>query len=267
MKVQLQPTYYNHVTLQPEEVQSYHDNGFLIAKNLFPSGDIHEIRRDAINIFKRQLSRSGYHPENYDAFEKDLYSFFKEDQEAFINCGKHMQHTVSLHKLSLCPQILEVLKKIGLSSVTVCTRPVLFANSKHLATKDIYHTIPAHQDMFSMDGSLNSVVVWLPLINVTKNLGALQVVPKSHKMGLMTSSVAEGFGMVDHYEDEHFISLELDVGDAVFFSSFLVHRSGINSTDSIRWSANFRYNDVDDADFIKRKFPHPYIYKPISKLQ
>ena len=265
MKAQLQPTYYNHVTLQSEEVQSYHDNGYLITKNLVPSGDIHEIRRDAINIFTRQLTRCGYHPESYEAFERDLYTFFMKDQEAFINCGKHMQHTISLHKLSLCPQILEVLKKIGLSSITICTRPVLFANSKHLATKDIYHTIPAHQDMYSMKGSANSVVVWLPLVNATKNLGALQIVPKSHKMGLITSSVVDGFGMVDLYEDKHFISLELDVGDAVFFSSFLVHRSGINSTDSIRWSANFRYNDVDDADFINRKFPHPYIYKPMDK--
>jgi len=267
VKVQLQPTYYNQVTLQPEEAQSYHDNGYLITKNLVPPGDIHEIRKDAINIFKRQLGRCGYHPENYEEFERDLYAFFLEDQEAFVNCGKHMQHTTSLHKLSLCPQILEVLKMLGLSSVTICTRPVLFANSKHLATKDIYHTIPAHQDMYSMDGSANAIVVWLPLINVTKSLGALQIVPKSHTMGLLTSSVTEGFGMVDRYKDDDFVSLELDVGDAVFFSSFLVHRSGDNSTDSIRWSANFRYNDVDDADFIARKYPHPYIYQPISKLK
>jgi phytanoyl-CoA hydroxylase len=267
MRVQLQPTYYNYVTLQPEEVQSYHENGYLITKNLMPPGDIHEVRRDAINIFKRQLARHGFHPQNYETFESDLYSFFKKDQEAFINCGKHMQHTVSLHKLSLCPQILEVLKKIGLSTVTICTRPVLFANSKYLATKDIYHTIPAHQDMYSMQGSENSVVVWLPLINVNKNLGALQIVPESHTRGLMTSSVVEGFGMVDRFKDEDFISLELDVGDAVFFSSFLVHRSGNNTTDSIRWSANFRYNDIDDANFIDRKFPHPYLYQPISKLK
>jgi len=265
MKVQLKPTYYNHVTLEQEEIQSYHENGYLITRNLFPPGDIHEVRKDAINIFKRQLALRGFYPETYEEFEKDLYTFFQEDQEAFINCGKHMQHTVSLHQLSLCPQILEVLKKIGLSYVTVCTRPVLFAHSKHLAISDIYHTIPAHQDMFSMKGSLNSVVVWLPLVNVTKSLGALQIVPKTHKSGLMTSSVVEGFGMVNNFKDEDFVSMELDVGDALFFSSFLVHRSGNNSTESIRWSANFRYNDINDPNFIARKYPHPYIYKPADK--
>jgi ectoine hydroxylase-related dioxygenase (phytanoyl-CoA dioxygenase family) len=84
-------------------------------------------------------------------------------------------------------------------------------------------------------------------------------------MGLMTSSVVEGFGMVDRFKDGDFISVEMGVGDVIFFSSYLVHRSGNNSTDSIRWSANFRYNDVDDVCFIARKFPHPYIYKPADK--
>lgn len=265
MRVDLKPTYYNHVTLTPDEVQSYHENGYLIVKNLAPNSDIAEIRNDAIEVYKRQLRRCGYNPLTYEDFERDLYKFFQEDLATFMDCGKHMQHTVSLHRLALCPQILEVLKRLGLTSASICTRPVMFMNSKHLATKDVYHTVPAHQDALSMQGSSDSVVVWFPLVNMKDNLGTIELVPRSHKHGLLTSRTEEGFGIVDCYSDEDFIAPSIEMGDALFFSSFLVHRSGKNLTDSIRFSCHFRFNNLDDPDFIERKFPHPYIYKPISK--
>ena len=113
----------------------------------------------------------------------------------------------------------------------------------------------------------DSTVVWVPLIDVTKNLGTLQVVPRSHTEGLVTIKSEEGFGIVNKYKDNDFISIELSKGDALFFSSCLVHRSGINITDSIRWSSHFRYNNMEDSDFIKRQYPHPYIYKPSSKIE
>lgn len=265
MKIDLKPTFYPQVTVTADEIESYHQNGYLIAKNLIPMGDIAHIRQEAIDIYKQQLLRRGDNPKSYEEFEKDVYHLFRTDLSTFMDCGKHMQHTISLHRLSVCPQIIDVLKRLGLSFITSSTRPVLFMNSKHLATKDIYHTVPAHQDVYSTEGSANSAVVWLPLTNLPKELGPLEIVPGSHKHGLLTSRVEEGFGMVDVYGDKDFISTELEPGDALFFSSYLVHRSGNNTTNSIRWSAHVRYNDMNDSDFIDKKYPHPYIYKPKSK--
>lgn len=265
MKVELRPGYINSVSVSHEDIESYKKDGFLIAKNLVPMSTISQIRSDAINIFKKQLSRLGYSSDTYEEFEQQLYKFFQEDQEAFINCGKQIQHLVSLHKLSLSNHVLDVVKQLGLTNINIATRPVLFFNHPKLATNDVYHTVPAHQDAKSMGGSLDSIVVWFPLVNVDENLGALQVVPRSHTYGLMTSSVLEGFGLVDKYTNKDFISVPLNVGDALFFSSYLVHRSGNNVTDTIRWSCHLRYSNLDDQDFINRKYPHPYIYKPITK--
>ena len=242
-----------------EDIGSYQLNGFLIIKNLIQKKIIEDIKEDAENIFRRQLNRCDY---STDDLERNLYLFFKEDQEGFINCGKHIQHLISLHKLSLSDTIIDILKKLGLETPNICTRPTCYFNSKYLAVKDVYHTVPPHQDWKSMQGSLDSMVVWLPLVKVDKKLGALEVVPKSHKMGLLTTHVEDSFGMVgDKFCDNDFVSVELEVGDALFFSSFLVHRSGQNETESIRWSCHMRYNNLDDEDFISRKFPHPYIYK------
>jgi hypothetical protein len=46
----------------------------------------------------------------------------------------------------------------------------------------------------------------------------------------------------------------------------LLHQSGTNITNSIRWSCHFRYNNLADETFIARGFPHPYLYKPQEEL-
>ena len=117
-----------------------------------------------------------------------------------------------------------------------------------------------------MQGSLDSVVVWIPLTAIGKSLGALEIVPGSQRRGLLTSKVEDGFGLVDAFRDDEFVPVETEVGDALFFSSFLVHRSGNNVTSSIRWSCHFRYNNLDEETFIRRGYPHPYIYKPDDRL-
>jgi ectoine hydroxylase-related dioxygenase (phytanoyl-CoA dioxygenase family) len=115
-----------------------------------------------------------------------------------------------------------------------------------------------------MQGSSNACVIWVPLVDCSKELGALQVLPSSHKNGLQTTSVENGFGMVD--VDGTWTDLECKAGDAVIFHSMLVHRSGQHSSDNIRWSCHFRYNDLLDPAFIERGFVHPYIYEPVKEL-
>ena len=117
-----------------------------------------------------------------------------------------------------------------------------------------------------MQGSLDSIVVWVPLVDVDASLGALEVVPGSHKLGLLTTEVVNSFGKVDQFTDDQFISVKVTRGDVLFFSTFLVHRSGVNTTESIRWSCHFRYNNLAEKTFIERGYPHPYIYKPQDEL-
>ena len=60
--------------------------------------------------------------------------------------------------------------------------------------------------------------------------------------------------------------LEVERGDVLFFSTLLVHQSGTNVSPGIRWSCHFRYNNLREATFIERGYPHPYLYKPQSDL-
>lgn len=255
--------------MEVTDLERYRRDGFLHLRRFIDPAAIAEIRRDARRVFELQLrSRSQYSFENASErdFEEKLYEYFLRDLAGFSNCGKQIQHLISLHRLSLDARIESTLKELGLQFPNICTRPVMFFNSRHLATKEVYWRVFAHQDWRSMQGSLNAIVVWLPLGDIDRELGALEVVPGSHQLGLVTTEVVERFGKVDGFAESDFQAVEVEQGDALFFSAFLVHRSGTNSTESIRWSCHFRYNDLAETTFIGRGYPHPYLYQPTEEL-
>ena len=135
----------------------------------------------------------------------------------------------------------------------------MFFNNPRLAKQEFYWKTPPHQDWRSMQGSLDSVVVWIALVDVDVGLGALEVVPGSHRRGLLADRLLDGFGQTHELVDADFTSIEMHKGDALFFSSFLVHRSGTNVREDIRWSAQFRYNNLAEAAFVERGYPHSFI--------
>lgn len=192
--------------------------------------------------------------------------FYTTNPKNFINCGKQIQHLWDLHALGLHPDIRTLLLSLGLTKPHISTRPVLYFNHPDLASEEFYWRTPAHQDWRSMQGSLDSVVVWVPLVNVPMSLGAIEIVPGSHKKGLQSDGNTGGFGTVSGYKDSDFISVDTQVGDILVFSSFLVHRSGTNIENRVRWSCHFRYNNLQDPAFIERGYPHAYHYGPVPEL-
>ena len=118
-----------------------------------------------------------------------------------------------------------------------------------------------------MEASSDSVVVWVPLIDVNHENGSVIIYPKTHVLGDISNNVVGGFATIEGYDLSNYQEAqpELEEGDIVIFSSFLVHKSGEIKNDEIRWSCHLRYTNMFDEDFIERGFPHPYIYKPTTK--
>lgn len=252
------------------DLEFYKENGYLLLKGFFDPAEIDLVRDEAKAIFLSQMRRCALVERgelSERQFEQGMFDLFDADLQAFTNCGKHAQHLISLHRLSLDERIVTLLRQLGLELPNVSTRPVMYFNSPRLAKREVYHRLSQHQDWRSMQGSLDSVVVWVPLVRIRKELGALEIVPASHRRGLLTADMEDGYGrIVSPVDSGSFVPVEVDKGDALFFSTFLVHQSGTNTTDSIRWSSHFRYNNLAEKTFIQRGFPHPYIYRPTEEL-
>ncbi|GGB08590.1 phytanoyl-CoA dioxygenase family protein [Puia dinghuensis] len=257
------------MNMNEKELNQYKEQGYLLFKKFFDPQEIDKIRNEAKDIFLNQLvEKQIIKSKNIseDEFEKAIITLFNDHFEAFANCGKQAQHLISLHRISLHEKLIGKLRDLGLHFPVISTRPVMYFNKARLAKTEEFYRVPPHQDWRSMQGSLNSMVVWIPLHNVTEELGALKIVPGSHTLGLFESRENAWYRQIDEIQPEKFISVEVETGDALFFSAFLVHSSGNNVLDRIRWSCHFRYNDLEEATFIQRGYAHPYIYKPIQEL-
>lgn len=252
-------------------MREYAEKGFVLKKGFFGKDEVDRIRSEAREVFAAQMARLGIlgpGDAGEDEFEAGMFELFERDLATFANCGKQAQHLISLHRLSLDRRVTDVLTgELGLAFPNVSTRPVMMFNHPRLAKKEVYWRLSSHQDWRSMQGSLDSAVVWVPLVDVDEALGALEITPGSHRWGLLDAELEDGYGQLrEQVDDAKMVPVEVERGDALFFSAFLLHRSGTNVTDHVRWSCHFRYNNLREPTFVERGFPHPYVYHPQKEL-
>lgn len=256
---------------QTQFLERYRHDGFVVARGLLARDEVAAVLQDAQAVFRRQFAVHGIElqePATPSLFLEAMERLFQSDLPTFVNAGKQCQHLISLHRLAVDERILSLVRGLGLTDPNISTRPVLYFNHPRLAKKEVYWRVFAHQDWRSMQGSLDAVVAWLPLTRITSGLGPLELARGSHLDGLLTDRVEDGFGRVGENDlaGRRFEPLDTEVGDVVFFSAFLIHQSGTNSSNAIRWSCHFRYNNLAEPHFIRRGFPHPYVYRPDETL-
>jgi len=248
------------VGLDTQQKNFFDENGFIILKDFFPREYVEKIKSSAERIFEIQFNQFGIEG----SFTEKMIKLFTEHEEVFINCGKIIQSgLIELYKLPLEEKLLNLIKDIGIGFPNLCTRPVLFFNHPKLAKEEFYYKTPPHQDWSSMQSSLDSLVVWVPLVDVSRENGSILIWPKTHKSGQLEFKSIGGFASVE--ASGEYVQPKMSVGDIAIFSTFLVHSSGEIYDNSIRWSCHYRYTNMLDEDFINRGFPNPYIYKPVTK--
>lgn len=236
------------------DLMNYKENGYYIRKGIVNTTTLAEIRNDIRTVFNSVT-------DDINDFDNDLKLLFKKDKIKFSATANICQYLTSFNKLTTEENIIDsLINEARIKLPLINTRPLLSFSHKDLASHDYYWKVPAHQDWHSMQGSLNAVTVWIPLVDSTVEIGTLEVIPGSHLRGelkLKDKTVMED----SEYEDKDFVPIELEAGDALFMSAFLIHKSGNNTTNQIRLSSHFRYDDVLENTFVERNFPHHRIDK------
>jgi ectoine hydroxylase-related dioxygenase (phytanoyl-CoA dioxygenase family) len=200
--------------------------------------------------------------------EQIIFYLFKTDFEAYVNCAKMCHNLLSIHKLEIDDRMINIVKILGIESPAIAMRPVLFMSSRHIAKNTFYWKAAPHQDYYAMRTSKDSIIIWVPICEITKELGYLEVMPKSHSAGLLEHIKDDHvFRIKETIPDDHFVSVPMNLGDALAFSSLLIHRSGTNITDQIRWAINFRYCNLKEELFIGDKYQQCYEYVPNMQKQ
>ena len=234
--------------------------GITVLPNVLSSTGVLELQSKLEEPFSKQISYLRLKPEN----NQKLQCLFNADIERYLAAAKLAQHTPALHAIGSSQIIIDLVSELGLESPVISTRPVVHIVGNGLAVPEGYQGTPSHQDWRSVQGSLDSLVLWLPLTRHDRAFWPLEVARFSHRLGLLEAKPHE-FGNAISEEKlagVPFTQVIAHPGDVVAFSMFMAHRTGRSKGAGVRWAASFRYNNMLEPTFVTRGFPNPYIYKP-----
>ena len=148
-----------------------------------------------------------------------------------------------------------------LDAVESWTGPEIFANPVYNARPKVPQVaagaVPWHQDQ-SYWPELNAtpvISVWLPFVAANRANGCLWILPRTHRQKLQSRHAepysGTGFLEIDGAHmpvDRKPIPLRVDAGDDVLFNDRCIHRSGVNQSDSVRWSLDLRHQPSDQDE-------------------
>ncbi|MBX3662277.1 MAG: phytanoyl-CoA dioxygenase family protein [Burkholderiales bacterium] len=253
-----------------QHLESYKRDGYVLLRNAVDPRSVEAIKEDAKALFRKMFRKNWLDEHSGEqGFADALYQLFTVSYADFLGAARAAQHLISMHRFVVSEQISDLLHGLGLAMPIVCVKPIIYFNSRHLAKNEGHYKTPPHQDWRSMQGSLNSVVIWVPLVDIDVGLGAIEFIPGSHLTGLRLTEKDEWYRRIPESiaPASSFVPVEVRAGDLVAFSAFAVHRSGDNVTQAIRWSIHVRFNDAAEPNFVNRGMPHPYsVYQPSQEL-
>ena len=208
-------------------------------------------------------------PASYDDLSNLIIALKQHDQNAYLQAAKTANHLASLSQLCVSPQVMALVRDLGLLTPTIATRTVLHFMANSLAIEGGYLKTPPHQDFRSVQGSLNSIVLWTPLADVGPDDYPVIVADGSHRLGLLPSTEHVFGHQIEpsSIEGLNFRPVELRRGDILVFSTLLVHATSETGGERVRIAASFRFNDAAEATYIDRGLPIPYIYKADMALR
>lgn len=231
--------------------EKFAEDGYLVVKAVLHSDDLAPliaVISEVVDTRAHEFYNAGTISDIYGdiPFERRWYAILQE-------CGRENEvfgwHTLvfseALFDLITHPKVLDVVEMLIDSEIQFngdfWVRPKL-PNEK-------LTTLPWHQDSAYMPQTENDthLTVWLPLVDVEVENGALQFLPGSHTSGLQTYHRVEGEAFAvpvlsPTSSHTNIDTLKMKKGDLLIFNNLVFHRSLLNCSDIIRWSVDFRYS-------------------------
>jgi ectoine hydroxylase-related dioxygenase (phytanoyl-CoA dioxygenase family) len=124
-----------------------------------------------------------------------------------------------------------------------------------------------HQDRWTALDRDPLVTAWTALDPATIENGCVQVIPGSHRLGLINPSHPSGF-LTDEQAARHcpagqIVHLELAAGETVLLHNWLLHSSDVNRTPIPRRAFSVCYMDARTTNVNKPEL-YPEIFRPAA---
>jgi len=247
--------------------KQYRQQGYCVIPGLVPRRLCTSVLKSIDAVFASQLRALKLTAAAYKGdrtLHANMQKLFKADVNAYLAAARHSNKLLSVQDMLLHENIRAFVKKLGVALPSIPTSPVVSIMSDHLKIGGGYFGLAPHQDWPSIQGSLDAVVIWTPLLKVTAKSFPLQVIPESHLRGMWEGENTVSAREINPqlYSDADFVPVEVDRGDVVFMTTFTVHRTGVTHDGKpcagLRIGCNTRIENTAETTFVMRRFPCAY---------
>jgi ectoine hydroxylase-related dioxygenase (phytanoyl-CoA dioxygenase family) len=187
--------------------------------------------------------------------EKDIINLYKKRKKIWVAAYDQIRLLPEINDIINTSLIKLVCKAANIKRPAFTAKPVVrVCMPGNLGTG----RAERHIDYPSHRGSKNAVTIWFPLQDTNKINGSLKIIPKSHKIKTWSGSIKKNTIMRKDLSNKDYekklVDINLKLGQVLIISQFLIHESGDNFSNNIRFSLDFRLNDLDDKLYAKRKY-------------
>lgn len=161
-------------------------------------------------------------------------------------------------KRFFCAQdIDEILKNYLQMDEPVQTGPIVTHYTADDLTGNNYG-LPYHQDWPSMGTSNQGVIVWTSITDVSPNTPGQSILPCSHLIGLWLGQQTDNGYILSEQEFDNSQDIEINTGQLLLMSPYLVHKTKIASKGSWKLSLSCRFDDLACPAWSQRDYISAY---------
>lgn len=221
----------------------FEKDGFVVLRRVFNEDQLSSIR----NTLQRIVSHAEKGLE--DPFDS-YYLRHRADQGVLYDL---FQRHPEFDHMARNQRILDAVAEVAGPDV------FLYENSVVYKPKGKQNGVPFHQDFISRANEPVKYIAWMAVDRVTRDSGALKVVPGSHKKGFLAWHRVKGETHHDRIDESALdltglMHVELEPGDVLIFNQLVVHGSDTMNTESLRLVYRVSYQGFDEI-FVPRGAP------------
>ncbi|CEJ81155.1 hypothetical protein VHEMI01300 [[Torrubiella] hemipterigena] len=249
--------------LTTDQVQSFHDNGFLHIKGLLSKEEASKYRQGIHSLFDRIDSKS------YDA---TWGSAGERGATQLQHC-----HDVQFYDAVFGALIMDE-RLTGAASDLIGSPNVQLHHTKaFVKPPEKGSPFPLHQDApFFPHERESMIAAIIHFDDAYEKKGCVRVIPGTHKQGILPH-ISEGNFHLDKrvYPIENAIPVPAEAGDVLFLSYLVIHGSGVNESNEPRTTLLIQMRDPEDLPTVETHLSKgqgtmlrgidPYAGKPKTK--
>ena len=233
--------------LNPKEIKNYHEDGFLVVRNIFTKNECADLKKTLIDEIHKG---------------KDIYKKFLDnlEEEKFdrnkiasvprgINNGylQDIAHrNIKFMELAKDKRLISIAGQIFGEDIT---KYRLYRSTSIFKNSEVTVPTPWHQDMVYWKGGANKLSIWIPFNKVIEKNGALQYIPGSQNKSCNHTDIGDGKYPVlelQNIDESKKVIIEVEMGDIVIHHPYVIHSSRKNELGIERYSITFTYQPATD---------------------